>query len=324
MSVLAGWRIAAHGKLSPSHLPRGLAPDAGRVQSGMPRNSSPEADALLGQPIPVLDKGFVRLVDYLGNDARIVQAARVSYGEGTRTVREDSALIDYLLRNRHTSPFEMVELTLHVKAPMFVARQWLRHRSGSVNEVSARYSVMPDEFYRPEPEQIRAQGKRSRQVGEGPLDAAAAEKASKSFDAALDESYETYGELLEMGVAREMAREVLPVGLYTEFYWKQDLHNLFHFLRLRLDWHAQYEIRAYGDAVAQCARTVAPVAFGAFEEHSLGGKSLSKSELEILRQAIDPGRLAEAIEESGLRKSRRRELLEKLGMEAAQPSQAAD
>jgi len=290
----------------------------------MPRNSSPEADALLGQPIPVLDKGFVRLVDYLGNDARIVQAARVSYGEGTKTVREDSALIDYLLRNRHTSPFEMVELTLHVKAPMFVARQWLRHRSGSVNEVSARYSVMPDEFYRPQAQQIRAQGKRSRQVGEGPLDVEAAQMASHAFDEALDESYETYEELLELGVAREMAREVLPVGLYTEFYWKQDLHNLFHFLRLRLDWHAQYEIRAYGDAVAQCARAVAPVAFAAFEEHILGGKSLSKTELEIVRQALDPALLEEAIEASGLRKSRRRELLDKLGVEPGDHSKAAD
>ena len=281
----------------------------------MARNSSPEADALLDQPIPVLDHGFVRLVDYFGNDDRIVQAARVSYGAGTKTVREDAALIDYLLRNRHTSPFEMVELTLHVKAPIFVARQWMRHRSASANEVSGRYSVLNEEFYLPTPDQVRAQGKRSRQVGEGPVDPDAAHRSSEAFDVALRRSYETYQGLLADGVAREMAREVLPVGLYTEFYWKQDLHNLFHFLRLRMDWHAQYEIRAYGDAVARCARAVAPRAYEAFEEHILHGRSLSRGELELLRQALDREKLASALEASDLRPSRQRELLGKLGME---------
>lgn len=554
----------------------------------MARNSSPEADALLDKPIPVLDLGFVRLVDYLGSDDRIVQAARVSYGEGTKTVREDAALIDYLLRNRHTSPFEMVELTLHIKAPIFVARQWLRHRSAclsgdaelyfdepaaiskgkrkfrrmrvdefydkwhngcvqmhgprrvsnyseleaereysvavlarkigqreesirnhlregkvahkrieatsptspqlfvkgsdwlsyarrrvpvvreqkerlqemnlrmcdettgeinhtkvldiwqagvkpvfevtldngyklkmtkdhrcltevgwmtleaatglrlrgdggvtwreeaprfsvngvpahrdrtwlserraqgpgatklvrshssvtrieyvgeemtfdlevagpyhnfvangfvvhnSVNEVSGRYSVLADEFYRPTPDQIRAQGKRSRQVGEGSVESSTAQKASDSFDTASRKSYETYQELLADGVAREMAREVLPVGLYTEFYWKQDLHNLFHFLRLRMDWHAQFEIRAYGDAVAQCARAVAPRAYEAFEEHILHGRSLSRRELDLLRKAVDSEKLGQALAESGLRASRQREFLGKLGIE---------
>jgi flavin-dependent thymidylate synthase len=667
------------------------------VQSGMARNSSASADDLLDKPIPVLDHGFVRLVDYLGSDARIVQAARVSYGEGTKTVREDSALIDYLLRNRHTSPFEMVELTLHVKAPIFVARQWLRHRSAclagdvklyfdqpsalprgtrkrlamrvdefyrkwhdgythrarrrktlrpelvdadteysvsqlsslvgqraesirnllregrvpyrratwsspttpvlfvkgsdwldyiaerprvrkslrdrlknmnlrmcdestgeirhtrvvdiwttgvkpvfkvtlsngysikmsrdhrcltengwlsladatglhlrddggvtwrsesprfavngspayrdrkwlaaqrskglsvseiaglagvsymtirkhlrlnglqyspseraklsgrtqrgqrrtlvrrpplseaalasiraarsgpmsnfwkggvtsersnigrwtlssfwtqyprrmprpaaklrprvrrlvrgfasvvkiefvgnemtydlevegpyhnfiadgfvvhnSVNEVSGRYSVLADEFYLPTPEQVRAQGKRSRQVGEGPVEAEVASSASESFDAALRSSYSTYQQLLESGVAREMAREVLPVGLYTEFYWKQDLHNLFHFLRLRMDWHAQYEIRAYGDAVARCAEAVAPVAYRAFEEHILHGRNLARTELELIRGALDLDRLRQLLEESGMRKSRQQELMDKLGLE---------
>jgi thymidylate synthase (FAD) len=281
----------------------------------MPRNSSPEADALLDIPIRVLDHGFVRLVDYLGNDSRIVQAARVSYGEGTKTVREDAALIDFLLRNRHTSPFEMVELTLHVKAPIFVARQWLRHRSASVNETSGRYSVLPDEFYLPDPEQVRAQGKRSRQVGEGQVAPEAAQRASEAFSSALRQSYQTYEALLEDGVAREMAREVLPVGLYTEFYWKQDLHNLFHFLRLRMDWHAQYEIRAYGDAVARCVQAVAPVAYQAFEEHVLHGRSLARSELELLRGALDLERLRSLLEASGMRRSRQRELLDKLGLE---------
>ena len=280
----------------------------------MARNTSPAADELLDKPLKVLDHGFVRLVDYLGNDDRIVQAARVSYGDGTKTVREDSALIDYLLRNRHTSPFEMVELTLHVKAPIFVARQWIRHRSASLNEISGRYSVLADEFYIPEPNQVRAQGKRSRQVGEGPLEDDDATFASGRFGEALRQSYAAYEELLERGVAREMAREVLPVGLYTEFYWKQDLHNLFHFLRLRLDWHAQYEIRAYGDAVAKCVQAVAPVAFAAFEEHILRGRSFSGSELELLRAALDTEKLAAAVEESGVRRSRQRELYEKLDL----------
>ena len=294
----------------------------------MARNSSPEADALLDKPISVLDHGFVRLVDYLGNDDRIVQAARVSYGEGTKTVREDAALIDYLLRNRHTSPFEMVELTLHIKAPIFVARQWLRHRSASINEVSGRYSVLAEEFYIPTPDQVRAQGKRSRQVGEGAIDPQAAQRASESFDSALKKSYETYQALLSDGVAREMAREVLPVGLYTEFYWKQDLHNLFHFLRLRMDWHAQFEIRAYGDAVAKCARAVAPRAYEAFEEHILNGRSLSGSELDLLRQALDKEKLTAVLEASGLRPSRQRELLGKLGLSdvpvKSQPKQNAE
>ncbi|MEX2534896.1 MAG: FAD-dependent thymidylate synthase [Trueperaceae bacterium] len=289
----------------------------------MVSNSSSEAEALLDKPIPVLDHGFVRLVDYLGSDARIVQAARVSYGEGTKTVREDAALIDYLLRNRHTSPFEMVELTLHIKAPIFVARQWMRHRSASANEVSGRYSVLADEFYLPSPDQVRAQGKRSRQVGEGPVESETAQRASESFDTALRRSYETYQELLAAGVAREMAREVLPVGLYTEFYWKQDLHNLFHFLRLRMDWHAQYEIRAYGDAVAQCVRAVAPVAYGSFEEHILHGRSLSRSELELLRDAIDVDRLRQRLQASGLRRSRQQELLDKLGVEPVTPDETS-
>jgi thymidylate synthase (FAD) len=282
----------------------------------MARNRSDAADALLDKPIEVLDHGFVRLVDYLGDDARIVQAARVSYGEGTKTVREDAALIDFLLRNRHTSPFEMVELTLHIKAPIFVARQAMRHRTASVNEVSGRYSVLPEEFYLPNPDQVRAQGKRSRQVGEGPVEPGTARRASESFDRALRRSYETYNELLEAGVAREMAREVLPVGLYTEFYWKQDLHNLFHFLRLRMDWHAQYEIRAYGDAIAKCVKAVAPMAFEAFEEHILHGRSLARKELEIVREALDLTRLRSSLADSGMRPSRQREFLDKLGLDA--------
>jgi thymidylate synthase (FAD) len=204
---------------------------------------------------------------------------------------------------------------LEVEGPYhnFVADGFVVHNS--VNEVSGRYSVLADEFYLPTPEQVRAQGKRSRQVGEGPVEPDVAKSASESFDAALRSSYSTYQELLESGVAREMAREVLPVGLYTEFYWKQDLHNLFHFLRLRMDWHAQYEIRAYGDAVARCAEAVAPVAYKAFEEHILHGRNLARTELELIRGALDLDRLRDLLEESGMRKSRQQELLDKLGLE---------
>lgn len=211
---------------------------------------------------------------------------------------------------------EEMTYDLEVEGPYhnFIANGLIVHNS--VNEVSARYSVMPDEFYLPGPEEVRAQGKRSRQVGEGPVEGEVAQRASESFSRALRASYETYQSLLEDGVAREMAREVLPVGLYTEFYWKQDLHNLFHFLRLRMDWHAQFEIRAYGDAIARCVKAVAPMAFEAFEEHILHSRSLSREELRLLRDAIDEGRLNEGLAASGMRGSRQREFLEKLGMQA--------
>ncbi len=274
--------------------------------------TNPEAEAILDTPFPVLDKGFVRLVDYMGSDQRIVQAARVSYGAGTKTVREDAALIDYLMRHRHTSPFEMVELTFHIKAPLFVARQWFRHRTASVNEVSARYSVMPDEFYTPAPHALRAQSSKNKQVGEGPLPPEVAQTASQTIAQAQERAYQTYQALLEQGVARELAREVLPVGLYTEFYWKQDLHNLFHFLKLRLDWHAQHEIRAYAKAIAEIVRRVVPIAYAAFEEHILGGALLSRTELAALRNLIDPEAYRQALEAQGLKPSRVREALEKI------------
>ncbi|AEB12089.1 FAD-dependent thymidylate synthase [Marinithermus hydrothermalis] len=274
--------------------------------------TTPEAESILDTPIPVLDKGFVRLVDYMGSDQRIVQAARVSYGAGTKTVREDAALIDYLMRHRHTSPFEMVEFTFHIKAPIFVARQWFRHRTASINEVSARYSVMPDEFYTPAPDALRAQSSKNKQVGEGPLPPEVAQTASQTIAQAQERAYQTYQALLEQGVARELAREVLPVGLYTEFYWKQDLHNLFHFLKLRLDWHAQHEIRAYAKAIAGIVQRVVPLAYAAFEEHLLGGALLSRTELAALRNLIDPEAYRQALEAQGLKPSRVREALEKI------------
>jgi thymidylate synthase (FAD) len=281
----------------------------------MARSSVPAADALLDQRLDVLDHGFVRLVDYLGGDARIVQAARVSYGDGTKSRREDRALIDYLLRHAHTSPFEQVVLTFHLKMPIFVARQWLRHRTARLNEVSGRYSVMRDEFYVPAPNEVRYQSTSNRQGGSEDLvpDEVRGRVAETLADGQR-RAYEAYEGLLADGVARELARVNLPLSLYTEMYWQIDLHNLFHFLRLRLDRHAQVEIRAYGDAIARCARAVAPLAYEAFEEHVLRGSRLSAAELAVLRSALDEDRLRAAVAASDLRPTRQRELLVKLGV----------
>jgi len=251
----------------------------------MARSTIPEAEALLDQEIKVLDKGFVRLVDYMGGDDRIVQAARVSYGAGTKSYREDRGLIHYLLRNDHTSPFEQVVLTFHAKMPIFVARQWVRHRTARLNEVSGRYSVMKDEFYVPEAQQIRGQSKdnkqaRSDEVIEG------AEAIAQQMRNEQATAYSQYTDLLEKGVARELARSNLPLSLYTEWYWQCDLHNLLHFLRLRLDPHAQYEIRVYAEAMARCAQAVAPIAYEAFTEHKLGSVTFSRSEALALSKAM--------------------------------------
>ncbi len=288
----------------------------------MARLSSPAADALIDKPLPVLDHGFVRLVDYLGSDARIVQAARVSYGEGTKSVREDAALIDYLLRHKHTSPFEQVVITFHLKMPIFVARQWLRHRTARLNEISGRYSVMRDEFYLPRPHEVRHQSAANKQGSdEREVDAELAAHVVELLGEGQRRSYHEYEELLERDVARELARVNLPLSLYTEMYWQCDLNNLFHFLRLRLDWHAQYEIRAYGDAIAKVVQAVCPVAYEAFEEHVLHGRELARSELELLRSALDLGKLAAALADSGMRPRRRAEFLAKLGIaESTLPS----
>jgi thymidylate synthase (FAD) len=287
----------------------------------MARIIVPAAEELLDKELKVLDHGFVRLVDYMGGDARIVQAARVSYGAGTRTVREDRNLIEYLLRNRHTSPFEQVILTFHLKMPIFVARQWIRHRTARLNEISGRYSVMQDEFYVPAPHEVRLQSTINRQGGSSAdVPAELREQVVQLLSSEQEEAYGRYGELLETGLARELARINLPVSLYTEMYWQIDLNNLFHFLRLRMDWHAQYEIRAYGDAMAQAVQAVAPLAFAAFEEHQLHGHSLSRSELQLLRQALDPELFSELLEQSSLGRSQRQELLKKLGL-PGQPEQ---
>lgn len=247
----------------------------------------PEAEALLDVELKVLDKGFVRLVDYLGGDQRIVQSARVSYGEGTKTVRQDRGLISYLMRHLHTSPFEQVILTFHTKMPIFVARQWVRHRTARLNEISGRYSVMKDEFYVPDPEVIRRQSKTNRQgrdAEELPIELCrqVVELITKDQSTA----YADYEAMLKDDIARELARINLPLSLYTEWYWQIDLHNLFHFIRLRADAHAQWEIQQYALALAKCAQAVAPMAYDAFEEHILYSQRFSRSELAALRSML--------------------------------------
>ena len=247
----------------------------------------PAAEEILDREFPVLDHGFVRLVDYLGGDARIVQAARVSYGEGTKSYREDQGLIDYLLRNEHTSPFEQVILTFHVKLPIFVARQWVRHRTARLNEVSGRYSVMKDEFYRPSPENLAKQSADNKQGRDAnPLEQAEASAIIERFERGQKEAYAEYAALVEGGLARELARINLPLALYTEWYWQIDLHNLFRFLSLRLDPHAQLEIRKYAEVMLDITRRVAPSACSSFENHLLGGVRFSRAEMEELRRRL--------------------------------------
>ena len=248
---------------------------------------TPEAEAILDKEFPVLDKGFVRLVDYLGGDERVVQSARVSYGKGTKTYREDAALIDYLLRNSHTSPFEQVILTFHVKLPIFVARQWVRHRTARLNEISGRYSVLKDDFYIPAPEDLALQSTDNKQGrSDEILDPALAERICTEFSEGQKASYTAYNSLVQEGLARELARINLPLSLYTEWYWQIDLHNLLHFLELRLDGHAQKEIRLYARVLLEIAGKVAPRCCQSFERHILTGVRFSGEELAELRKRL--------------------------------------
>jgi thymidylate synthase (FAD) len=252
----------------------------------MHRPSSPEVDALIGVKRPVLSHGFVTLVDYMGNDAAIVQAARVSYGQGTKSIRDDRGLIRYLMRHRHTTPFEMVEFKFLIRLPIYVARQMIRHRMVSVNEASARYSIVPDEYEVPVAEEVRHQSTRNRQGRGDPLPSDIVERYRANLDRISKEAYAAYSEALEQGVARETARLVLPVAYYTQWYWKIDLWNLFHFLSLRLDPHAQEEIRLYAAELATLARAVCPIAYEAFEDFSLGGLNLSSREQRAVKELL--------------------------------------
>jgi thymidylate synthase (FAD) len=246
-----------------------------------------EAEAILDREFPVLDKGFVRLVDYMGSDDRVVQAARVSYGEGTKSYREDAGLIDYLLRHNHTSPFEQVVLTFHIKLPIFVARQMVRHRTASLNEVSGRYSVMKDDFYIPAAADVSLQSTDNKQGRSGePLPADRADAIRRDLEVGQKQAYGSYSALVEKGIARELARINLPLSLYTEWYWEMDLHNLFHFLELRLDPHAQLEIRRYAEVMYELTRTVAPRCCESFERRRRGSVSFSAEEVAELKRRL--------------------------------------
>ncbi|QHQ34299.1 FAD-dependent thymidylate synthase [Algicella marina] len=240
--------------------------------------------------IPVLDHGFIRVIDYMGDDSAITQAARVSYGKGTKSVSNDEGLIRYLMRHWHSTPFEMCEVKLHVKLPVFVARQWIRHRTANVNEYSARYSILDREFYIPAPEHLAAQSSTNNQ-GRG--DVLQGEEAQRVLDYLRDDSiraYDHYEAMLgtedQQGLARELARMNLPANIYTQWYWKVDLHNLFHFLRLRADAHAQYEIRVYAEAICDVVKDWVPAAYAAFEDYRLGGAQLSAKGVAALKRML--------------------------------------
>ncbi len=244
--------------------------------------------------IRCLDKGFVRLVDSMGGDDAIVQAARVSYGKGTSKVSQDRGLIRYLMRHRHTTPFEMVEFKFHCKMPIFVARQWVRHRTANINEYSLRYSEARDEFYYPDPAQIQYQSALNKQGRAGKVPKKLTDKVLKYFKEISEKSFDMYQELNEAGLARELIRAILPVNLYTEWYWKNDLHNLLHFIGLRSDSHAQYEIRVFSDAMAASVKKTAPHAWEAYQDYVVKGMRFSRIEKSLLERNL-PDRVVDDI-----------------------------
>ena len=283
------------------------------------RDISAGVEELLYTPIPVLDHGFVRVVDYMGTDSAIVQAARVSYGKGTKKVNEDAGLINYLLRHRHTTPFEMCEIKFHIKLPIFIARQWIRHRTANVNEYSGRYSIMDKEFYIPAAEQLASQSRLNHQ-GRG--DVLAGEEAQRVLQLLKQDSMQVYGHYEEMlnmdadgnvldekksGLARELARMNLSLNYYTQWYWKIDLHNLLHFLALRADSHAQYEIRVYAEAMLEVLKAWVPITYAAFMDYRVGGANLSAKGLVIVKRLIAGEQVSQ--EQSGMSKGEWRELM---------------
>ncbi|MEC7256777.1 MAG: FAD-dependent thymidylate synthase, partial [Pseudomonadota bacterium] len=251
---------------------------------------APGAEKHLYSAVPVLDHGFVRVIDYMGDDAAICQAARVSYGKGTKSVQNDEGLIRYLMRHWHSTPFEMCELKLHVKLPVFVARQWIRHRTANVNEYSARYSILDREFYIPAPENVAAQSAVNNQGRGDTLEGEAAARVLELLKADSTRAYDHYQEMIDedgLGLARELARMNLPANIYTQWYWKVDLHNLFHFLRLRADSHAQYEIRVYAEALCNIVADWVPFAYRAFEDYRLGAVTRSAQMVGCLHRMLN-------------------------------------
>jgi thymidylate synthase (FAD) len=298
--------------------------EAARTASSQTRRATvPALEEILFTPLPVLDHGFVRVIDYMGDDAAVVQAARVSYGKGTKRVNEDRGLIQYLMRHRHTTPFEMCEIKYHVKLPIFVARQWIRHRTANVNEYSARYSILDNEFYLPAPEHLAVQSTSNRQ-GRG--DSLPPDEAARVLDLLRDDSMRSYRDYAYMlnedesgnvvddkrsGLARELARMNLSLNFYTQWYWKTDLHNLLHFLSLRADAHAQYEIRVYADAMIETLERWVPLVAEAFRQYRIGGAQLSANALAVVKKMLSGESVDQAA--SGMSKRDWSELMQVLG-----------
>ncbi len=273
------------------------------------RAVSPGMEAHLYNAREVLDHGFVRVIDYMGDDAAICQAARVSYGKGTKSVTNDEGLIRYLMRHWHSTPFEMCEIKLHVKLPVFVARQWIRHRTANVNEYSARYSILDREFYIPAPEHVAAQSVINNQGRGAVLEGEEAARVLGGLKGDANRAYDNYQRMIsqdgQQGLARELARMNLPANIYTQWYWKVDLHNLFHFLRLRADAHAQYEIRVYAEEICKIVADWVPFAYAAFEDYRMGGVNLSGKALDCLRRMLKGEKVTQ--ENSGMSKGEWRE-----------------
>jgi thymidylate synthase (FAD) len=286
-------------------------------------------DVLTNLPSPTiecLDKGFVRLVDVMPrlvpedqktSDVAVVQAARSSYGDGTKTVNEDRGLIRYLMRHTHTTPFEMVEFKFHCKMPIFVARQWIRHRTANVNEVSGRYSILKDEFYLPDVDNIRQQSKVNKQGGDQKMDALTAAEFLTYLTQLSQSTYANYIAALDKGVTREQARMILPINLYTEWYWKIDLHNLFHFLAMRCDSHAQFEIQAFANAMLSLIQPIVPVAVEAWNDyhHYRGAMKLSRLEIDAIKKAVSGMKVGRVDSDNKREQEEWEEKLKLLGLE---------
>ncbi|GHH00085.1 FAD-dependent thymidylate synthase [Pseudodonghicola xiamenensis] len=285
-----------------------------RPQSTL-RSTAAGMEGHLYTAYPVLDHGFVRVIDYMGDDAAICQAARVSYGRGTKSVSNDEGLIRYLMRHWHSTPFEMCEIKLHVKLPVFVARQWIRHRTANVNEYSARYSILDREFYIPAPEHVAAQSTVNNQGRGELLEGGEAARVLEILKADSARAYDNYEAMIsqdgQQGLARELARMNLPANIYTQWYWKVDLHNLFHFLRLRADAHAQYEIRVYAEEICKLVADWVPFAYKAFEDYRMGGATLSATALDCIRRMVKGEEVTQ--ETSGMSKGEWREFMQVVG-----------
>ena len=298
-----------------------------RAQSQPTRRAvSPGMEEILYQAFPVLDHGFVRVVDYMGDDAAIVQAARVSYGRGTKTLNSDAGLVNYLLRHRHTTPFEMCEVKYHVKLPIFVARQWIRHRTANVNEYSARYSILDNEFYLPTAENLAAQSTQNHQGRGEVLTGKEADRVMDLLKEDSERAYAGYADMLNededgnvvddsrQGLARELARMNLSLNFYTQWYWKCDLHNLLHFLSLRADHHAQYEIRVYAETMLDTVKRWVPATYGAFMDYRVGGTNISAKGMDVVKRLLAGENVDQ--KESGMSAREWRELMETLEREA--------